>query len=334
MKIIRRVSLAACLLLVASAHGASSPKEQRAYAVPHTMIDVGNGRRLNLYCTGTGVPSVIFDAGSGLAGWDWLLVHPAVAARTQACIYDRAGFGFSDAADRSGTSANAVDDLHRLLHAAAVAPPYVLVGHSYGGANVQLYAYTYPKEVAGLVLVDASHEDETERLEHTTHGQFSKLVAEQDAGSEQCRDASRSGFVAGTEALEKCIGAPPPMFTVELAAVWLSRQTSVDFWDASASEVSNQAVSDAQLRQARKSFGDLPLVYLTHGISPFLVPGQPQSEMNRATERDFVLMHDEVARRSNRGRQRIVAGAAHSIHIDQPQEVIDAILDVLAQSRK
>jgi hypothetical protein len=84
----------------------------------------------------------------------------------------------------------------------------------------------------------------------------------------------------------------------------------------------------------RGSFGGLPLIYLTHGISPFLVPGQPQSAMNKATEKDIVLMHEEVARLSTRGSQRIVAGAAHSIHIDQPRAVINAVLEVLDQTRK
>jgi pimeloyl-ACP methyl ester carboxylesterase len=322
------------LLLVAAACEAAATNEQAPYAVPHAMIDVNAGRRLNLYCVGNGAPTVVFDAGSGLAGWDWLLVHPSVAARTRACIYDRAGFGFSDAADRPGTSANAVDDLHRLLNAAGVAPPYILVGHSYGGDNVQLYAYTYPREVAGLVLVDASHEDETERLDRITHGKFSKLMTAQNEAGLECVSAARSGLLPGTERFEQCVGQPPPMYRIALAAAWLSMHLSTEYWDAAESEARNQSVSDAQLRQARGSFGDMPLVYLTHGISPFLVPGKPQSAMNKATEKDFVRMHEEVARLSKRGSHRVVPGAAHSIHIDQPQAVIDAISDVLAQTRK
>lgn len=334
MKIVMTLCLAAQALFAASPCTAATPDDRSAYAVPQTMVDVGGGRRLNLHCVGKGAPSVIFDAGSGLAGWDWLLVHPAVATRTQACIYDRAGFGFSDAAVRPGTSANAVDDLHRLLQAAGVAPPYVMVGHSYGGANVQLYAYTYPQEVAGLVLVDASHEDETERLDRITRGRLSKLTAAQDAAGRECRAASRSGLLPGTQAFGQCIGQPPPMFKIALAAAWLDRQMTVDFWDAAESEDSNRSVSDSQLRQARKTFGHIPLVYLTHGISPYLRPGRPQSAMNKATEKDFISMHEEVARRSQRGSHRVVAGAAHSIHVDQPQAVIAAIAEVVAQTKK
>jgi len=334
MKCIHNFSFASSVLILACGVAAASPNDQSDYAVPHAMVDVGAGRRLNLFCAGEGLPSVIFEAGSGLAAWDWLLVHPAVSSRTRACVYDRAGFGFSDPANRPGTSSNAVDDLHRLLRAAGIAPPYVLVGHSYGGANVQLYTYTYPQEVVGLVLVDASHEDETERLDRITHGKFSKLTTAQNAVGEQCRTKSRSGFFPGTKAFDQCIGQPPPMFKAALAAAWLSRQMSVDFWDASESETSNQLVSDSQLRQARRSFGELPLVYLTHGISPWLVPGRPQSTMNKAAETDIVATHEEVAHLSTRGSQRVVPGAAHSIHIDQPQAVINAISEVLGMARK
>ena len=310
------------------------PVQQSDYAVAHERIDVGAGRRVNLFCAGSGSPAVIFDSGSGLAGWDWLLVHPTVAKQTRACVYDRAGFGFSDPATQPGTSANAVDDLHTLLRAAGIAAPYVLVGHSYGGANVQLYAYTYPHEVAGLVLVDASHEDETTRLDAITKGKFSRLMAAELAGGEACRTESHTGFAAGSEAYAQCVGEAPPSFGKALAAAYLKQQTSVAYWDAAASEVENQALSDGQLRRARASFGRLPVVYLTHGISPYQAPGQPQSEMNKATERDFVQQHESVARLSGRGSHRVVAGAAHSIHIDQPQAVIDAIDEVLAQARQ
>ena len=101
----------------------------------------------------------IADCGFRLGGGDetvaWALVQPVIAGHTRACSYDRAGLGFSDPSD----SANIVDDLHRLLTAAAIEPPYILVGGSYGGLNVRLYADTHPAEVVGIVLVDSASED-------------------------------------------------------------------------------------------------------------------------------------------------------------------------------
>jgi pimeloyl-ACP methyl ester carboxylesterase len=130
-----------------------------AYTHAQRSVEIEPGRSLNLYCTGKGSPTVVFDSGGGGETVDWATVQPVIAGHTQACSYDRAGLGFSDPAKRTSDSANIVDDLHRLLTAAAIKPPYVLVGASYGGLNVRLYADTYPTDVAGMVLVDSTSED-------------------------------------------------------------------------------------------------------------------------------------------------------------------------------
>lgn len=126
-------------------------------------FDVG-GRQLYLNQRGHGRPAVIFDAGLGDTSETWGGVPAAVAQFTQACVYDRAGLGRSDAAPPPRTGGQVVDDLHTLLAAAAIAPPYVLVGHSAGGAHLYLYACRYPQEVAGLVLLDPGHAEMLERF--------------------------------------------------------------------------------------------------------------------------------------------------------------------------
>jgi len=87
-------------------------------------VTVEAGRQLNLYCTGRGAPTVVFDSGLGDGTKAWGLVQSVIAAHTRACSYDRAGLGFSDPSARPGTNANSVDGLHRLLHAAGIKPPY------------------------------------------------------------------------------------------------------------------------------------------------------------------------------------------------------------------
>jgi pimeloyl-ACP methyl ester carboxylesterase len=327
-------SFAVAALLLASPAFAAPLIGMDDYAQPNTLVDVGNGRKMNLFCKGSGSPTVVFDSGSGLAGWDWLRVQPVIASKTRACVYDRAGLGFSDASTRPGTSANAMDDLHRLLSSAGIKPPYVLVGHSYGGMTVQLYAYTYPKEVAGLVLVDAGHEDETSRLNRVTGGLYEKLMGEYAEISKACTVAAqRGGLVAGGQLYRQCVGEPPAMFRGNLAKAYLGRRTSVAYWEANQSEEEHETISADQLRAARKSFGNLPLAYLTRGNSPFQPPGKPQSELNKAAEREVKAMHDETAKLSTRGSNRLVPGAGHSIHVDKPRAVIDATLDVLKQAR-
>jgi len=129
------------------------------------MIDVG-GYALHITCSGRQkkqAPAVVLEAGLNQGSETWNKVQPEVARFACVCGYDRAGIGRSDPLPRPQfrTSQQIVQDLHVLLERARVAPPYVLVGHSFGGASVRLYASRYPKEVVGMVLVDSVHEEET-----------------------------------------------------------------------------------------------------------------------------------------------------------------------------
>jgi pimeloyl-ACP methyl ester carboxylesterase len=120
-------------------------------------VDVG-GHALWIRCSGQGSPPVVLEAGSGNGAASWAKIQPGVAQFTRACAYDRAGLGASDPGPNPTTSRQQVEDLRALLTNARLAGPYVFVGHSFGGMNVELYARLYPAEAAGLVLVDAAHE--------------------------------------------------------------------------------------------------------------------------------------------------------------------------------
>jgi pimeloyl-ACP methyl ester carboxylesterase len=127
------------------------------------LVDLG-GYRLYLECGGAGTPTVVLEAGMGDASGTWNPIFPQIATFTRVCRYDRAGRGRSDPAPAPRrTSQLLVADLHRLLSLAAVPGPYLLVGHSFGGVNVLLYAHRYPDEVVGLVLVDSAHPDQDAR---------------------------------------------------------------------------------------------------------------------------------------------------------------------------
>jgi pimeloyl-ACP methyl ester carboxylesterase len=110
------------------------------------------------------MPVVVLDAGMGNASDTWSLVEPNVSKFARVCSYDRAGTGKSDRAPQPRTSQDMVDDLHNLLAKAGLNPPYVLVGHSFGGMNARLYASKFAKDVVGMVLVDSTHEDESDRM--------------------------------------------------------------------------------------------------------------------------------------------------------------------------
>jgi pimeloyl-ACP methyl ester carboxylesterase len=151
----------------------SSARAQTATpAIPGMLVDIGD-RSLFLSCSGTGSPTVILESGLNDTSAIWSAVQEEVARTTRICSYDRANVpgGASDPSDpmtstpRLRSAAELVADLHTLLAAATVPGPYVLVGHSVGSLLMRLYAATYPGEVVGMVLVDATHEDNWVRLE-------------------------------------------------------------------------------------------------------------------------------------------------------------------------
>jgi pimeloyl-ACP methyl ester carboxylesterase len=305
--------------------------ESADYAVAHQRVDIGGGRHLNLYCRGDRGPTVIFDAGTGEQSWDWRYVQPTVGRYARACVYDRAGYGFSDPPIRPGTAANAVDDLHALIMAAHLPTPVILVGHSFGGLVSQLYAYSFPREVGGLVMVDTYHEDATARGDHVLNGQISEFHKEMTTYFEGCRSAARAGLREGDKAWIDCVGDDAAVFGPALWPVVRDHRRSPTVMDAIGSERDNEdGATAAQLRAARKSFGDLPLVYLTRGVSPFMIPGKPQSAINKAYEDEMLKSHQEITALSTRGVDFVVPGADHDIHLEKPHAVIDAVLAVIA----
>lgn len=301
------------------------------FARPQQLVDIG-GRRLNLHCNGSGPVTVVFDAEGTNAGWTWHAVQPQVAKRTRACVYDRAGLGFSDPSPLPSDSEHAVQDLHALLTKAGIAPPYVLVGNSYGGANVQLYTYRYPQEVKALVLVEAGHEDETERLNVVSQGKLKQFYAMQAQFLTQCAAAAEKGFTFGSDTFMSCTGGTGNVYSRELAAARLAVVSQPAYWRAAVAENSGYEASDAQLRAARRSFGDLPLVVLTRGVSPYAPPGKPQSELNKAFENENFAIHKEIAALSTQSSHRVVPGAGHIIQADQPDAVVQAVFEALGRA--
>jgi pimeloyl-ACP methyl ester carboxylesterase len=113
-------------------------------------------RTLNLYCSGEGEPTVVFDSSAHTAGYRWVALQPQVATFTRACWYDRAGYGWSDAGPSPRTFGAVANDLHTLLRAGEIQPPYILVGEGLAGFHVRVYTGLFPGEVAGAVLVDSN----------------------------------------------------------------------------------------------------------------------------------------------------------------------------------
>src|SRR5258708_5014331 len=132
--------------------------EATRFHPPGQLADVG-GYRLHLYCTGTAGATVVLEHGHRANYLDWYLVQPEIAKFARVCSYDRAGHGWSDHSPKARVPSVMADELHFLLNASGEKPPYVLVGHSFGGFDSAMFAHKFPEEVAGLVLVDSPHPD-------------------------------------------------------------------------------------------------------------------------------------------------------------------------------
>jgi len=131
-------------------------RDREFYPPPGRRIDVG-GYRLHIQCSGAGGPTVVLEYGLEGSNLDWHLVEPEVARFTRVCVYDRAGYGWSDSSPRRRIPSVMSDELHALLDGAGEKAPYVLVAHSFASYNAVMFAHKFPREVLGLILVDGSN---------------------------------------------------------------------------------------------------------------------------------------------------------------------------------
>src|SRR5438874_5231277 len=240
----------------------ASPAE-KVYARPGQLVDAG-GFRLNLYCMGSGSPTVVFDSGWGDWAPAWSTVQPEIAKFTRACSYDRAGTGFSDPGPMPRTSVRIAGELRTALHHAGVAGPYILVGSAFGGNNLRTFADLYMPEVAGLVMVDADADDVGPKaMQEEAHRGHASIPSD----LRDCRDA-----LAGHKPKQTCAeqfffrGLPEAEWSAELNAKVLEiAKTKLAMYDAYASEMEQTPAGEAWLQQHRRSFGSRPIRVLTSG---------------------------------------------------------------------
>jgi pimeloyl-ACP methyl ester carboxylesterase len=163
---VRLLVLGLMVVLISCATPRSPAAPSKATPSPTPIngkLRIGD-RSLSMICLGDGNPTVILDAGNGATAASWSQVQLAAMKITRVCAYDRANLGASDPAPLPRTLQDWTNDLERLLSASGLPEPYILVGHSYGGLNVRLYAVQHRQQVAGVILVDASHPDQNARF--------------------------------------------------------------------------------------------------------------------------------------------------------------------------
>lgn len=308
-------------------------RDRRRFPPPGELIDI-EGRRLHLWRAGEGSPSVAIVTSLGEPGHGWVGIQRRLAQHTTMVLYDRAGLGWSDPGPWP-TGTRIVDDLHALLDAARIPPPYVLVGHSVGGLHVRLYAARHPEQVAGLVLVDSSHPDQQHRLRERCGGwRFSRpgrwlqvaKFAFRPLGLARLRVSLRARSRHGADIppyLRR--GIPPELAEAAAAIGRSSRQRRADVremlaFSSVAAEVSR--VVDG----TPGSLGWFPLTVITRGAED--APPWP-----REAEAVWQELQAELALLSERSIHLHAESGDHLVHRSDPDLVVRAIADVVDQVR-
>lgn len=302
---------------------------------PGRMVDLG-GWRVHLNCTGTrgaGQPLVVLEAGAGGFSVDFSLVQPEVARFARVCSYDRAGLGWSELGPRPRTQRQIVWELHTLLTSANEAPPYVFVGHSWGGILSRAFTFTYPREVVGLVLEESGHERGVQVLRD---GKMVRLVETATGGP--VPDPKTSGplklsdippqILAQIEQSARQMqaqaarnGLPPD---AQRMRIWAFGQAK--HWATNDNPFEGEELASLLARWTGSPYplGDMPVVVLSRG----------RAGADSVVEQEHTRNQAELLRLSRKSSQVMARRSGHEVSLDEPELVVAAIRDVLAAVRK
>jgi pimeloyl-ACP methyl ester carboxylesterase len=295
--------------------------ERTQHAAPGKMVSVGT-HRLHLNCQGSGQPLVLLE--SGLSGWsqDWALVQPQLARQTTVCSYDRAGYAWSDESPAPRTGLLAVEDLRTLLRAAGLQGPVVVVGHSWGGMLAQMLAQTHPDEVAGLVLVDALHHDQTASMDPDTHARYSQKM----------RLLMGSATWLAPLGLTRLAGMPASVVLDKLPA---SEQAAAR---GLAMQSKNYQALYTEYRGIDPALGVARSLPSVPAVPTVVLSTNALSEFPPGWESDYMRQHwingQRLLARDTGARHVVVADAGHYLQLERPELVIAAVQEVLQQVRR
>lgn len=286
---------------------------------PGRLVDIA-GYRLKINCAGSGSPTVVLESGLGDLLSEWRPVQVRISSFTRVCSYDRAGYGESDAGPLPRTSLPISRELHALLQKAGERPPYILVGHSFGGYNVRVFDGKFPNEVVGMVLVDSPQEDQYELL-----------------------PLAWKHF--GVELLSRWQGQAewmPPQITLGIARLRFRKALGTDaylilqsqYLKARASELKEIQTSAEQARVSG-TLGDKPLVVLT-------AVQQDEALRSALSPEDFTrfqqlwvrTLQPRLLQLSTRGKQVIMSDVGHNIPTQRPEAIVDAVRQIHAMNRQ
>ncbi|MEJ2561008.1 MAG: alpha/beta hydrolase, partial [Anaerolineae bacterium] len=278
-------------------------KYRAEYPPPGKMVSLDT-HDIHLYCVGAGSPTVVFEADLDQYGsLSWDSVQGEIGKFTRACSYDRAGIMWSEPGPLPRDGEMIASELGTVLDMAGEDGPYVPVGHAFGGAYVRIFAGQNPDDVCGMVLVDSSH---PEMLTH-----FAEYGLEKEIPSKQIRPLilllSHLGmpgrFKGNVYNLSPDVYDPTQAFLPESSMAWFDETV----------EAPNTLAQAGQYEY----LGDMPLIVLAAAKS------------SQDLQAVWLELQQELTLLSENSEYRALQEAGHYIQFDQPQEVVEAVRDVV-----
>lgn len=269
---------------------------------PGRLIDVG-GRRLHILCKGAAAgPTVIFEAGLSqyAANTTYGTAQDAIAPFARVCTYDRAGLGWSDPAPQGWTQTGMAADLHALLAASGEPRPYVIVAHSMGGLLARTYVRIHRAEVAGLILLDATSDED-----------FEELAAARDTVVSQL-DAAIGSSKPGIPVVGMPAGTSPEVMMAFTPEILRGVKTEFEALDRLPAEMKRPG--------GFGDLGDLPLIVVRRGKTE-----KPPSEADLRHQR----VQENLAKLSKKSTLIVAQNSGHTISLDEPEVVADAVRRML-----
>lgn len=294
--------------------------------VPGRLYNV-DGYMMHLYCTGTGAPTIVLSSGLGDDFTIWAKIQPELSKGTRVCSYDRAGWGWSQA--RPGIQdANAISyQLHRLVEAAGIEKPFVLMGHSISGLYIRSYVAHYPAELSGVVILDGSTPWQGERLPQELR----------DSDEQQRKDIRHDKLLMllGWPRIKGECATVPPGF--ETYSNWIKANACSPFqYDALLNEFNGWNPSNRETDGIR-SFGAMPLLIISS--DPNLKDENLRNlnpDSARLVQKTWNDMQEELKGFSSDSRRVIAKGSSHYIQIDRPELInqeVSSFIELVRQRR-
>ena len=325
LKWMRRLAIAAAaILFLALLTGfVYEQGSRRRFPPPGELVEV-DGQRSHLYCSGEGSPTVILEAGINEGGSQtWEGVRPAIEPLSRVCAYGQAGIMWSERRDRPRDADRIAIDLHALLAAAGESPPYVMVGHSFGGLMIRVFADHYSDEVAGFVFVDSSHPEQNQRFPSDVLDVMafpSPLLLKVIAALGILRLESPAAPKSLPPEIGEAIRSHLPQSMTGIADVI-----------AAMDDIFTQA-------QSTGPFGDRSTVVLTAGRFleelPYQMDAATIERLRDVWSETWPQLQAELTALSTNADWRVIEGASHYIPLDAPEAIAVAVSDVVAAHRE